>query len=820
MKNLNKSKNTKENILLNSEKSMDQTEKKKNEIPILDLLKCPTCKKICLMNINKDKLLFSFECTNIHKNNNINKIFKKCKTVSNEPSFSYNSELAEINLSKEPKKINNKDNNTSKMTNATLQKLYITEKDITCQFHPNLKYSSYCFECKKNICDECSKEHLSHNQINLNSIKPNDKEVFLCKKNIKKNEKILWDLIDYIQKWKMEFDKGLNTLIKIMENIFNLKEFIIDNYDQKQNNQNYNYIQNFNNIKTIDFIFPELKNFSEKKDFKQIGYDIIDSIYNINNKISENKKKIKNNIPKNNENNNNNIKYDNNEITSNDTAHKTKSNNFSTIYTSDCKNNNFYSIDVSKGRNKQEVNIKDNYLTKTIEQNAHLENEKNDEEKNNKNTEIENDQIITKEIETNRDNEEANIDILKVNNNNNIINISNNNPIENNGDFYEIEDENQNNNNENINENNDINNINNIELNLENNNNIEEPINNKEENNNNNNYEEIRNKYIYNGIELKSELNNTDIIRSIEFLNNKKIIICTLENIAVYKINSNDKLIKEFDIKEFNYRINYVTKLSDNNLIICSFNNICIINLSEDDLGSYNIIQKLECKNDSENINKIKEIKEKNYLISCDKNNIILYEKNLENNLYNIKNDIKINSEVKCFEKINPNYILTVEPEKQKLIFYDIDTLQLLHEINNIQSSFGRYVICYIEKYEIIFITGRYGIYLISSKNFDSKIFFFKADEWISSINYNIKSNCLFCGTWQKDKNNLEDKKNYNLIIYDIIQNESENKIENIKLREITRKNNAHNNDIVVIQTSINNGIITGSNDKTVKIWK
>ena len=78
--NLNKGKNTKENTLLNSEKSMDQTEKKKNEIPILDLLKCPTCKKICLMNINKDKLLFSFECTNNHNNkNNPNKKFKKCR---------------------------------------------------------------------------------------------------------------------------------------------------------------------------------------------------------------------------------------------------------------------------------------------------------------------------------------------------------------------------------------------------------------------------------------------------------------------------------------------------------------------------------------------------------------------------------------------------------------------------------------------------------------------------------------------------------------------------------------------------------------------
>ena len=38
----------------------------KNEIPIIDLLKCPICKKICLMNIDRDQLLFSFECNNNH----------------------------------------------------------------------------------------------------------------------------------------------------------------------------------------------------------------------------------------------------------------------------------------------------------------------------------------------------------------------------------------------------------------------------------------------------------------------------------------------------------------------------------------------------------------------------------------------------------------------------------------------------------------------------------------------------------------------------------------------------------------------------------
>ena len=91
--------------------------------------------------------------------------------------------------------------------------------------------------------------------------------------------------------------------------------------------------------------------------------------------------------------------------------------------------------------------------------------------------------------------------------------------------------------------------------------------------------------------------------------------------------------------------------------------------------------------------------------------------------------------------------------------------------------------------------------------------------EWISSINYDIHSNCLICGTWQR--NSTYEEKNYNLIIYELIQeNLDENKIEDMKIREITRKNNAHDNDIVVIQSLKNMGFITGSNDNTVKLWK
>ena len=852
MKNINNNKyENKKNNIPSEKTEIIKNPKNKNEIPILELLKCPICKKICLMNINKDKLLFSFECTNNHNNkNNPNKKFKKCRT-NNDSIYSFPSDFSDLNLSKEYNinlnKINNKDNNTSKMTNVTIQKLYITEKDLICQSHPNFKFNSYCFECKKNLCEKCQEEHLNHNQVKLNSIKPNDKEVLLCKKTIKKNEVSLLNLIGYLQNWKKEFDKGLNILIKIMQNIFNLKDFIISNYDPKQNNQNYNYIQNFNNIKALDFIFPELKNFADKKNFKQSGYDIIEAIYNIQNKIAENKQKIinsknetnpqsqsqlnkfsKNILPKNNNNN------DQNDIGSEDTSPSVKNNNFNTTYMSDCNNNNFFSRNVSKsavikgssqtkkkvlGRNKIEKILEDPNISRTIEQNDILE--KNNELKNIENKIIEEEnnsenKIILKNVEQNNDNiTEKNSDkfIFEENKDFNEKNIE-----------KDKEKEMIQNNNLDINSNKNGNNsYNTLKTNSQQNifeeNNIE--INNKSENiknKENNLYSEARNKYIYSGIDLKYELKNTDIIRSIEFLNNEHILISTLENISVYKINSNKELVKEYDIKEFNYRINYATKLSNNNLIICSLNNIDIIKLSEDDLGSYNIIQKLKGKNNSENINKIKEIPEKNYLISCDKNNIILYSKDPETNLYSEKNYIKTNTEVKCLEKINNNLIITVEPEKQKLIIYELDSLKKFYEINNIQSSFGRYVICFIEKYESIFITGLFGIYLISSKNFDTKIFF-KVGEWISSINYDMYSNCLICGTWQR--NSTYEEKNYNLIIYELIQeNLDENKIEDMKIREITRKNNAHDNDIVVIQSLKNIGFITGSNDNTVKLWK
>ena len=289
-------KNNEISLQNNSYQNGKSSKDHKGEIPIIDLLKCPICKKICLMNINQDKLLFSFEC-----NNNHNVSLKKTKTYINKNENYFHSNISGLNIIPERHilKILNKDNNISyseynygtKQLNNN-QKIYITENDFSCPKH-KINYSAYCYDCKENICEECNQGHLNHNKIILKAIKPNQDEVISCKKKIIKKEKELNNIIEEMMKWKKEFEYGLNILIKIMQNISNLRQFIIMNYDIRQSNQNYNYIQNFNHMKVLDIIFPELQEFFKEKQWGKKGFKLIEIIINIQNRINENKEQLK-----------------------------------------------------------------------------------------------------------------------------------------------------------------------------------------------------------------------------------------------------------------------------------------------------------------------------------------------------------------------------------------------------------------------------------------------------------------------------------------------------------------------------------------------
>ena len=285
-------------------------------------------------------------------------------------------------------------------------------------------------------------------------------------------------------------------------------------------------------------------------------------------------------------------------------------------------------------------------------------------------------------------------------------------------------------------------------------------------------------------------------------------------------MNLNYELDMEFYIKDFNNKINYVTQLSNGNIIICFSNIIYIIKLIEENsiIKQYSIIKKLKSKNENFNINKIIEIKNKNYLITCDSNYLTIYSK-INLNEYKDINYIKTDEEVKCIEYINEKCFMSVQPQNQNIIFYDIDNLKNNNIIiENIQSIFGRYVVKNVNKYNCIFIAGIQGIYLISVDTY-KLISFFKIDECISSIDYDFFSNRLICGSWKKNYVNSE--KCYNLILFSIEKESSENNsLDNLNIIEEERKSNIHQDKISVIKSFEDGYILSGSNDKTLKLWK
>ena len=453
-------KNNEISLQNNSYQNGKSSKDHKGEIPIIDLLKCPICKKICLMNINQDKLLFSFEC-----NNNHNVSLKKTKTYINKNENYFHSNISGLNIIPERHilKILNKDNNISyseynygtKQLNNN-QKIYITENDFSCPKH-KINYSAYCYDCKENICEECNQGHLNHNKIILKAIKPNQDEVISCKKKIIKKEKELNNIIEEMMKWKKEFEYGLNILIKIMQNISNLRQFIIMNYDIRQSNQNYNYIQNFNHMKVLDIIFPELQEFFKEKQWGKKGFKLIEIIINIQNRINENKEQLKFNKLK------EEIDYSRTDILkkkfeiqdkningegiidmeSVSSKHYNMKKNYNTIFSSDCMNNNYFCRIVSRKMAKKKIengNKDIDTLSHCIEQNGELKNYNNDNiiiKENNKIQEIDIDKYLTEDNEakcrnilSNNKNKPENLFIYKINSNKEKIPNDNNNNTE------------------------------------------------------------------------------------------------------------------------------------------------------------------------------------------------------------------------------------------------------------------------------------------------------------------------------------------------------------------------------------------------------
>ena len=249
-----------------------------------DISRCESCNLIPLFDLNYENgiPIISYECQNGHNGKlnlseyiNIcgkNSIFKeKCNECQKDNSF-FCSKCNKF-ICEECYKKHSDTNKHILFPNIKF--------DCFCNSHANT-FSSYCSNCKKNLCCFCAKSHIEHNIINFSDLIFTDEKI----KELTDKMNELQNLINKLDEIKSIIIKELDELkennnneIKFIMNLYKTFEF-----EMKNNNINYNIIQNINNfqnklvknkfnffeeisIKCNNFVIY-LKNIKKQKDLK------------------------------------------------------------------------------------------------------------------------------------------------------------------------------------------------------------------------------------------------------------------------------------------------------------------------------------------------------------------------------------------------------------------------------------------------------------------------------------------------------------------------------------------------------------------------
>jgi len=258
---------------------MEEICKDINKLSIDCIPRCINCNLIPSLTLNynnEEKPIINYECENNHKGNiSLEEYIQKYNkySLSNQKCDECNKNKNEIKsdylyCSKCNKFIciscfdKHKNNEGHKIIN-------FQRYDALCKIHSNT-YDSYCNKCKKNICIYCKINHKSHDLIDLSTFiytnedkKKLEEEIKNIELKIMNLDKIKEEIINKIDKLKKSSELEMK-FIKIL--LFSYE------YEEKQNNLNYNIIQNLKNFENI---------------FKLNKIDIYDKIYKqINNYIS------------------------------------------------------------------------------------------------------------------------------------------------------------------------------------------------------------------------------------------------------------------------------------------------------------------------------------------------------------------------------------------------------------------------------------------------------------------------------------------------------------------------------------------------------
>ena len=241
---------------------------------------CPECKENCLININSYKVSLS-NCRNEHIVNNlsinefiytqyIDESLTQCDECKTSKAIAYNNNffICSCGLVLCP---------TCQMDHRKIKHIIYNyeKKNYWCIEH-NEKFTSYCLDCKYDLCLKCELRHnLKHKIIEFKDILPN--KHFLGK--VKSTQ---CKFREYIDKMQEEINKIVRTLHSFLDSLnayYQINEEIVKNYDLRLRNYfSIKNISNYNTQRLLDDMNCALKeNDLEKK---------INLILDINSKIN------------------------------------------------------------------------------------------------------------------------------------------------------------------------------------------------------------------------------------------------------------------------------------------------------------------------------------------------------------------------------------------------------------------------------------------------------------------------------------------------------------------------------------------------------
>ena len=178
-----------------------------------------------------------------------------------------NNNVLNNNINNNNNNINNNNNNINNNNNNNNNNIAYPDFNLNCSQHKN-KNSSYCSNCKKNVCENCLNDHKGHKILSFSEI------------GFSKNE------INELNTLINDIDKKINNLISLKENLEIFKEKIKsknDNSEIYQNDTANNFKLNIKNslkllsekitIKENTPFFELIKlSFSKKMNIQSIKY--------------------------------------------------------------------------------------------------------------------------------------------------------------------------------------------------------------------------------------------------------------------------------------------------------------------------------------------------------------------------------------------------------------------------------------------------------------------------------------------------------------------------------------------------------------------